>query len=133
VNGGLACLLLLLSAGSVDAQRAAGLPEIDQALDDIERVIDDAYFHTALGLANTRREWLAELDPRPGLASRRARLEVLAATAEVALGRRAQAVESMRRALMADPSLNLEASQTPPKVLALLREARVGDTPGSTP
>jgi hypothetical protein len=125
--------LLLLSASSVDAQRSVGLQEIDRALDDIERVIDDAYFHTALGLADTRREWLAELDPRPGLASRRARLEVLAATAEVALGRRAQAAESMRRALMSDPSMSLEASQTPPKVLALLREARADDMPGSTP
>ena len=109
------------------------LRNVDRTLDDIQRMIADAYFTTALGVVDSKREWLDELGPLPGLAPRRARLEVLAATAQVALERRTQALASMRRALQADPSLSLEESRTPPKIYALLREARRSRLSRSSP
>jgi hypothetical protein len=48
----------------------------------------------------------------------------MAATAEVALGRRDRAQQSMIRALRADPTLVLDEREASPKVLELLRTAR---------
>ena len=104
------------------------LRSVDGALDEIERMIRDAYYRTALGMVDTRRGRLAELGLVSALDSRRARLEVLAATAEVALDQRVDAMRSMRRALRADPGMILDEQQTPPKVYSLLREARLGRT-----
>jgi len=109
------------------------LGRVDGALDEIERMIDEAYFRTALGMVDTRRERLNELSPIGALRPRRARLEVLAATAAIALDRRVDAMRSMRRALRADPSLTLDEQSTPPKVYALLRQARTGRTFRSKP
>ncbi len=101
------------------------LPALDRRSAEVERLLARAHFRTALGLA---RKTLAGLDesgdalhPDP----RRARLEVMAATAEIALGRRDGARESLARALRADPALELDASEVSPKVLELLREARL--------
>lgn len=109
------------------------LGRVDGALDEIERMIDEAYFRTALGMVDTRRERLNELSPIGALRPRRARLEVLAATAAIALDRRVDAMRNMRRALRADPSLTLDEQSTPPKVYALLRQARTGRTFRSKP
>lgn len=108
------------------------LGRVDEALDEIERMIEDAYFRTALGMVETGRGRLDELGLLSALNPRRARLEVLAATAEVALDLRIKAMGSMRRALRADPGLTLDERRTPPKVYALLREARTGRTFRST-
>ena len=48
----------------------------------------------------------------------------MAATAELALGKRKSARRSMDRALRADPGLRLDETQVSPKVVALLRDAR---------
>lgn len=125
--------LILSSLRTQGAEQRELLRNVDRALDAIQRMIADAYFHTALGIADTKRERLNQLGLRRGLALRRARLEVLAATAEVALDQRVQALQSMRRALEANPSLILDEQRTPPKVYALLREARKGRMRPSTP
>jgi hypothetical protein len=125
--------LMLSTLRTQGAEQRELLRNVDRALDDIQRMIADAYFRTALGIADTKRDRLNELGLRRGLALRRARLEVLAATAEVALDQHVQALESMRRALEANPSLILDEQRTPPKVCALLLEARKGHMRRSTP
>lgn len=101
-----------------------GQVALDRRIEEVDRLLARAHFRTALGLA---RNTLGALDStgavqRPD--TRRARLEVLAATAEVAMGRRAAARESLGRALRADPALELDAKQVSPKVMKLLEEAR---------
>ena len=70
------------------------------------------------------RELLDGFAPDSRLDSRRARLEVMTATAQVALGQRSRARMSMQRAHLADPGLALDERETSPKVLGLLRELR---------
>lgn len=117
-----------LSPGAGHTELDELLRSVDGALDEIDRMIEGAYFRTALGMVDKRRDRLDELGPVIALNARRARLEVLAATAEVALDLRLKAMRSMRRALRADPSLALDERRTPPKVYALLREALAGRT-----
>lgn len=114
--------------GAVHSQPGELLRGVDGTLDEIERMIAGAYFRTALGMVDTSRGRLDELDSVSSPNPRRARLEVLAATTEVALDLRVKAMRSMRRALRADPGLTLDEQRTPPKVYALLREARAGRT-----
>jgi hypothetical protein len=141
IPAGLACSLLIALAPAAPAGEGRSGPvesstefsQVDRALDDIEAAIQNAYFQTALGIADTTRGWFDELPAGGPLAGRRARLELLAATAEVALGRNQQALESMRRALVADSSLTLDPDLTPPKLYALLGEARAGAVPASLP
>jgi hypothetical protein len=112
---------------SADQQRratAARLAELDHQLDEIEGLMWGAHFHTALAMVQATRELLDEEGALAQLASRRARLEVQAATGELALGERARARQSMIRALQADPALDLDARDTSPKLLELLRQAR---------
>ncbi|MEM7411023.1 MAG: hypothetical protein AAF430_12370 [Myxococcota bacterium] len=54
--------------------------------------------------------------------------EVLVATAELALGRQGAAVTSLRRALAANPKLELDPITTPRKVVRALEQAREGAT-----
>lgn len=114
------------TASTADGVRdgAAGLERIDRELGEIEALLADAHFHTALGLADATRALLEPRDDDPARAARRARLELLTATAQVALGHRARARESLRRALVADPALELDERETSPKLVKLLREAR---------
>jgi hypothetical protein len=100
------------------------LADIDQQIGEIERLVREAHFRTALSVAGSTRELLD--GEGSALAARRARLEVLAATAEVALGDREAALASMQRALRSDPLLVLEVATTSPKVVAILEAARGG-------
>ncbi|MDJ0848686.1 MAG: hypothetical protein QNK04_09935 [Myxococcota bacterium] len=106
----------------------AELARVDGELAEIEALLAAAYFRTALSLVEATRELLP--GNAPPVRARRARLEVMAATGELALGRSRQAHASMRRALEADPALALDEVHTSPRVIALLREARAGvETP----
>ncbi len=100
------------------ARRAAGLVE------DGETSLRAARFEEALGRALAAREALEGLDRQPDVEPLRARGEVLAGTAQVALGDDAGAQESFERALAADPSLRLDPMTTSPKVLHVLEAAR---------
>jgi hypothetical protein len=101
------------------------LAALDRRIDEVDRLLGRAQFHTALGLARNTLERLDAGGEAPHPDRRRARLEVLAATAEVALGRRDAARESLGRALQADPALALDRDRVSPKVLKLLQEARL--------
>ena len=59
----------------------------------------------------------------------RAQLEVLAATAEIALGQEEAARESLERALRAEAGLSLDPAVHSPKLIHLLESVRGGDGP----
>jgi hypothetical protein len=95
----------------------------------LERQVRGAQFEKALAEVPALRAQLARA-PRSGTrTSLIAQTEVLAATAEIALGRSDAARTSLRRALDADPGLALDASTTAPKVLRALAAARGESTP----
>jgi hypothetical protein len=107
-----------------------GLARLDVEIAELDGLLAEAHFHTVLALANATRELLDGLDPDSRLASRRAHLEVMTATAQVALGQRARARRSLRRAILADPDLTLDEREISPKVLGLLRELRAQPAAG---
>ena len=96
--------------------------EVDALLTETANHVRAARFDAALDSAQRARSDLAGL---PGRARRprSARLEVWTATAELALGRDADARASLARALDADPSLRLDAT-TSPKVRRALEDVR---------
>ncbi|MGH0037264.1 MAG: hypothetical protein ACQGVK_19740 [Myxococcota bacterium] len=100
------------------------LSDVDQELSEIRLLTEEAHFRTALAVAGATRDLLDRAGDAPAVEIRRARLEVLSATAAVALGRDTEARAHMAAALGHDPELRLDARSTSPKVLALLREAR---------
>jgi len=113
------------SAGGEDEGTTARLAQVDQELAEIDTLLATAHFHTALAVVGATRDLLDRFEEDPQLGARRARLEVMAATAEVALGQRAPARRSMLRALRAAPELALDEGEASPKLLELLREARL--------
>ena len=113
-------------ATAEDAGATAALARVDQELGEIDTLLATAHFHTALAVAQATRDLLDRIGEHPQRGARQARLEVMAATAEVALGRRMPAQRSMLRALRADPNLDLDEREASPKLLELLREARLG-------
>lgn len=121
-----ACCLLavprVLAEGSVAHELR--LETLDYELEEIGAMISAAHFRTALALVQATRELLDAAGVHRHRSIRRARLEVMAATAEVALGQRVAAQQSMVRALRADSALDLDARETSPKVLELLGEVR---------
>ena len=114
----LGVLLLAFSA-------AADLTDTDRLLAEAEALLEDAHFHTALGVLSSGREWLEAAAPCAACPERVARLEVLTATAEVALGETVRARASLRRALQAAPELELDEAATSPKLVSLWREVRL--------
>jgi hypothetical protein len=109
------------SRGRDEGPTTARPARLDRDLAEIDALLDTAHFRTALARVESTRRRLGGA-ARPG--PRGARLEVMAATAEVALGLRARARESMIRALRADPGLTLDAGEVSPKLRELLAEAR---------
>jgi LysM repeat protein len=102
--------------------------EIASVLDRCEAQIRAARFQQALESAAEVRE---RLEARTGAGDEqsRVRLEIASATAYVALGQTDAALESLERALIADPNLELDPALTSPKVLAVFRAARGRATP----
>ena len=113
----LSALLFAFTAG-------ADLTDADRVLAEAEALLETAHFHTALGVLSSGREWLEAAAPCADCPARAARLEVLTATAEVALGETVRARASMRRALEATPELELDEEATSPKLVRLWREVR---------
>jgi hypothetical protein len=139
VGAGLWCLLLSLACPSAalhaspnpfpaaadraDKDLSVLLAHVDRELAEIDGLLASSHFHTVLSVATSTRDLLNSVDGQLQLSVRRARLEVMVATAEIALGRRAVAQRSMMRALQAEPALSLDGRETSPKVMELLREA----------
>ena len=94
-------------------------------LDRCEAELRAAHFEQALASASEARD---RIDARNDAADNpgRVRLEVASATAYVALGQNDAALESLERALIADPDLELDPALTSPKVLAVFRAAGRG-------
>jgi LysM repeat protein len=118
-----------VGAGSaLDAEEKSGAKDSEAAeiaalLDRCEAELRTAHFEPALASAGEARDRIdARNDTRddPG----RVRLELASATAYVALGQNDAALESLERALIADPNLELDPALTSPKVLAIFRVAR---------
>jgi tetratricopeptide (TPR) repeat protein len=100
----------------------ASVSVADDLIEAAEADLRGARFEGAIELVEAARRALSSTD-EPGRYQRLARLEVARATAEVALGRSADAVASMMRALDADPKLSLDDA-TSPKLLRAFDEAR---------
>lgn len=130
--GGLAWVSLASAGFPAAAQEAAAvaspppsfLERIDRELSEIDSLLESAHFRTALGLVKSTRASLEAHAGDPRAAVPRARLEVMAATAEVAFGRTRDARRSLVRALQAHPSLVLDERTSSPKLVALMPAAR---------
>jgi hypothetical protein len=104
---------------------------MDDALGSAETQLRDANFEAALATAERLRRQLGESASAEGARARQVRAEVVAATAEIALGREAAAQKSFQRALSANPSLSLDPATTSPKVRRAFDAAR--NAKGATP
>lgn len=108
------------------AERARNA-EVDALLNETAAHVREARFEEALASAERARSSAAGLRGR-ARSTRSARLELYAATAELALGREAEARASLGRALDADPALRLDAATTSPKVRRALEDVRTERT-----
>jgi len=104
-----------------------GVPSLaDGLLDEAEGLVRQAHFEEALETARKAREAVPETGDQAALRKRRARADVIAGTAQVALGQDAEARASFERAIQTDPSLRLDRANTSPKVLRAFEAARGG-------
>ncbi len=101
------------------------LDAVDVVLADAQRLIDQARFRSALELLPQVVRASEELPAEQARRDRVARAELLAGTAQIALGQEGAAQEHFRRALRAQPGLELGAS-TPPKVRRAFEAVRNG-------
>lgn len=110
--------------GEGGARRPASPGAVRQILA-TERALQEARFELALARAERARRLLAADGRQP----ERAELEVLAATAEIALGRESAARRSLARALRAQADLRLDSARHSPKLVRLFEEVRRGNGP----
>jgi hypothetical protein len=105
-------------------RRQRELARVAGLLDDADVELRGARFERVLALAERVREGLDALGAGGDLRSLRVRLELLAATARLALGQEDAARACLVRALAVDPRLELDPATTPPKVLRAFDAAR---------
>jgi hypothetical protein len=126
----LVCALGLLplshaeAAGLTPAPGSRELVVLHQAVDEIETLLFAANFQQAIAKARSARDGARNLPRGPESLQVKARLEVLLSTAQIALGDRAGARSSMKRAVYMWPLLSLDERTTSPRVLELLRAVR---------
>jgi hypothetical protein len=106
------------------AERRLALERVEERLRESETSLREARFEQALEGAGQVRRQLDVLGEAGDTQALRARLEVLVASAQIALGDDAEARASFARALAADPELELDARRTSPKILRVLDAAR---------
>ena len=107
-----------------EEQARAELRRLRDRVGRLEERVRTAHFEEALALAPDLRARLGRAEPGGTRTNLIAQMEVLAATAELALGRQREAEVSLQRAIEADPSLSLDPATTSPKVLRALAAAR---------
>ncbi len=100
------------------------LDRVESLLAETEDRLRRARFEAALESAGDARSRLALVSDPNARRAREARLEVLAATAQLALGEDVAARESLSRAIAADPELELDPMKTSPKVIRALAAVR---------
>jgi len=110
------------AADPVDTDRPRAT-EIAALVDRCEAELRAAHFEQALASAAEAPDRIAAREGAAG-DSIRVRLEIASATAYVALEQHDAALESLERALAADPDLELDPALTSPKVLAVFRAAQ---------
>jgi len=112
-------------AGQRDRHAASSgtLETADRLLTRMNAQLRGAHFEDALSTAESTLALLDQIDSAAA-APRRARVEVLRATAQVGLGQTDDALASLERALRADPNLELGPENTSPKVLDVYYVAR---------
>ena len=130
-----AAWLALAAPPSARAQEAPGVPavppgeavgaaEVEGGLRAADTLLREARFEEALERTEELRGEIAALGDGAGARRLRARNEVMAATAHVALDQEEAARECFRRALAAEPALDLDPAETAPKVLRVFRAVR---------
>ena len=124
----LACCLAWAEPVPADRPPRRSLATLRTSVAEVDDLVQRAYFRKAASLAESTREWAGEVPRSPDAKQARARLEVLLSTAQVALGRRDEALRSMGRALYMWPLLRLDESDTSPRVVELFHEVRGGGT-----
>jgi hypothetical protein len=97
---------------------------IDAQIDTAALRLDEARFAAALALSDLARARLARFAPEPPVSERRVRIELLAATARIALGEEQDARTCVERALREQPDLTLDPARFTPKLRRLLGETR---------
>jgi tetratricopeptide (TPR) repeat protein len=97
---------------------------VDAQLGSAALQLEQARFESAAGLADLARARLARLPAAPAVRERRVRLELVAATAHLALGELQEAGDCLQRALQARPDLTLDPAVSPPKLQRLFNEIR---------
>jgi len=97
------------------------LEALESIVEAVEELVREARFHTAIGVARTAQGWNEAAGDEPQLRGPCARLEVLAATAHIALDQREHARDSLRRALALEPDLFFDEETTSPKLIEVLR------------
>lgn len=103
----------------------------DDLLDQAETLVRQAHFEEALEKAKTARAAIPRTGDQVALRQRHARADVIAGTAEVALGNDAEARASFERAIQTDPSLELDRASTSPKVVRAFDAARAAVSGGA--
>ncbi|MCZ6463772.1 MAG: hypothetical protein O7A09_05500 [Proteobacteria bacterium] len=114
----------VLSEARRSAEPDPRLADVDRELDEIEDLVRDAHFRSALSVASSTRALLDELEPGAAVDTLRVRLEVLSATALIALGRTSDARVRLAHAVRANPELQLDEQTTSPKVIRALDSLR---------
>ncbi len=103
---------------------ADGLDALTRAVAEVDELVADAHFRTALAVAEKTRTWARDIPSSPEVREVRAQLDVLLATTQVALGRPRAARASLARAVQVWPLLSLDERTTSPRVVSLFRELR---------
>lgn len=96
-------------------------PQLDDLLERAEQELRSARFEAAFETLAAADGLIEPLPASSEVLRRRARLEVLRATAQIAHGRWDAARSSLERAVRADPQLELDPRRTSPKVLRLFQ------------
>ena len=103
---------------------APTLAAVESAVREADELLRGARFEAALAQSEGIRGKLEGFEGGDVGRHLRARTEVMAATAYVALDREDAARECFRRALAAEPALDLDPATTAPKVLRVFRAVR---------
>lgn len=117
------------AAERVRQRQQAALAEAQRMAASAESSLREARFEQALARADDARRLLDGLPGDELGSSLRARVEVLSATAHIALGDQDAARRSFSRALASDPGLRLDPMKTSPKVMQALNDARSEGAP----
>ena len=118
-----------VASPSPPAEPSVRLDRLEAIVDAVEKLVREARFHTAIGVARSAHGWSQAANDAPQLRAQRARLAVLAATAHVALEQHERARDNLRRALELSPDLSLDEQNTSPKLLEVLRTIQPAAAP----